>query len=62
MRAGVLITDHDGTPTPWRQALQVIFEGLERTDATRAGSLRHYRLPIFMTPHATFEALSVRPA
>jgi hypothetical protein len=60
--AGVLITEHDGTPTPFRKALQMMFEGLERAEKLRAGQMRQYRLPLFMSPHSTFNAMQVSDA
>ena len=60
MSAGVLITDHDGNPSPYRKALQHIFEGLDRSEKSRASHVTQYRLPLIMTPHPTVEALKVR--
>lgn len=52
--AGIVLTDHDGTPSPYRSLLRSIFEGLERQAPTQG---RQYRLPIFLTNQTTYDAV-----
>jgi hypothetical protein len=52
--SGIVIAEHDGTPSVHRLRLQAIFDGLERQQ--KQGSIR---LPIFMTAKSVYETAQV---
>lgn len=56
--AGIMIAAHDFAPTPYRGALQRIFDNLER-QASQSHSYT-YRLPVFMTQLPVVDAVHVR--
>lgn len=56
---GVVITSHSGVASPARNALRALFEGLEQSNTRQKQGSNQFRLPMFMTPHTTYETLKV---
>jgi hypothetical protein len=59
MLAGVVITSHSGVASPVRNALRALFESLECSNARQKQGSNQFRLPMFMTPHTTYETVKV---